>query len=212
MDKFTVTEEKFSDSPSPEEPVVCDWRVWSEPELITLHRQESAIAFEKFDKKAIQIVRGLADYSYRPQPVFNGKRAVARRKLKTETALESLMNLVGNTSQEILYSSDPAIGGLLKDLQKGDTIVTATESKAFANPNKAITGIKYTRAAAVIHGLEHALPVPFHLSGMESMYLLASGTELVVEDIRKESWKCHPLISCAREYKDISVYHLHAKG
>lgn len=197
-------------SPATEESTICDWRSWNEAERIALHHQESSIAFEKFDKKAISLVRGLSDYNYRQQPIFNGKRAVARRQLKTRTALEVLMDAVGETSQGLLYASDPAISGLLPGLSEGDQLVTATASKAFVNPNKAIAGIKYTRSVALIHGLGYALPVPFRISGIESMYLLASGTELVVEDIRTETWKCHPLISCAREYKDISVYHLKA--
>lgn len=191
-----------------EESVICDWRTWNEPELIALHQQESAIAFDKFSKKDIGLIRALADYNYRPQPLFNGKRAVTRRTAKAQTHFESLMASLGTTEQELLYSSDRSISGLLTGLSEGDALIVPNESKAFVNPNKAIAGIKYTRNVAVIHGLSSALPVPFRLSGIDSMYLIATGTELVVDDIRKESWKCHPLISCASEYKDILVYHL----
>lgn len=187
---------------------VCDWRKWHEAELVALYNKESTVAFSKFDKKAIKLVQEMTDYAYRQRPIFNGKKATARRKVKAKSHLEAVLEIVGETEQEKLYSSDTAIGSLLKGMEKGDTLVSPASSKAFVNPNKSIAGIKYTRVVAVIHGVNHALPVPYRLTGIETMYLIPVGTEFIVEDITKETWKCQPLISCPSEYQNISVYHL----
>lgn len=191
---------------------VCDWRKWKGAEQVALYQQESSIAFSKMDKKAINLIREMSDTHYRHQTLFHGKKSIARHKLKTQTALDTLIGMLEPTAQETLYSSDTSFGSLLGSLQKGDEIVIPKESKSFVNPNKAITGIRYTHNVAVLHGVTDAFPVPFRLSSIDTMYLIPAGTEFTVDDVVQETWKCQPLISCPNEYRNISVYHLRTKN
>jgi hypothetical protein len=187
---------------------LTNWRRWNEPEPLNLYRQESTAALSKFDKKAVKLVREITNSNYRSQYVFNNKAAVLRRNVKKTSRIEALLNIVGETSQAELYSSDAVFGNGLKGLEQGKSMITPAESQAFVNPNKSITGIKYTRSVAVLHDFHHALPIPSALASLETMYIIPSGIEFEVIDIVQETWQCDPLISCAREFKDITVYHL----
>lgn len=187
---------------------ITDWRKWDDNGALNLHREESFAASGLFSGKDSALIHGIADYSFRPQPIFQGKWLVGKRRRKLDMRLTALLGRMPHTTQSTLYSSDRTLAQSLKDASIGHAVSSDGILKAFANPNKSISSIKSTHAAMVIRGAERAIPVPNYLSDTESLYLFPSGVEFTVEDITTETWLCQRMISCPAVYENILVFHL----